>query len=323
MAQTLITVAKYNELQERITAILGTSTAGALQSGYGQSLSSSVHYPVASTVDLITAEQYEDLYIDLVRAKIHQVGAANYSIDPFVLGSSANGTGADKVGLSYITDLQSLMTEIEQNKFDIDSTQIDLELFDPNSDQITDQRTASWKTRIQHQFRIQFSTVLARRHFFNAGGEIRFEADLVSASGNKALDWADLLDTMGVISFDYTATTSSGAGTGSTIGNYDLNATNQLLFRKNSNAINSSGRYSSNFFELYGKNINDTTIEFLMDFQDAAGDGNIDDNVNGTVRTFIRSATPFGTVNINGTTYDTVKLSDPSYSIVTSLTSGS
>jgi len=323
MSQTLITVTKYNELQERITAILGDSTSGTPQSGYGQNLESAVHYPVASTVDLITAEQYEDIYIDLVRARVHQIGATSFSIDPFVLGSGDNGTGADKVELSYITDLESLMTEIEQNKFDIDSTQIDLELFDTNSDGITDQRTASWRTRIQHRFRVQFSTVIARRHFFNAGGEIRFEADLISASGNKALDWADLLDTMGIISFDHTLTTSSGSGTGSTIGNYDLSGSDQLLFRKNSNAINSSGRYSSNFLELYGKNINDTTIEFLLDFRDAAGDGAIDDNVNGTVRTFIRAATPFGTVDINGTTYDTVKLTDPSYSLVTSLTSGS
>jgi len=322
MSQTLITVAKFNELQERITAILGTSTTGAPQSGYGQTLESSVHYPVEATVDLITAQQYEDIYIDLVRARIHQVGASAFSVDPFVIGSGAAGTGADKAELAYITDLETLMTTIEQNKFDIDSTQISLELFDPGSTGYTDQRTSSWRNRIQHIFRIQFASVTDRRHFFNAGGEIRFESDLVSASGNKALDWADLLDSMGVISFDHTATSSSGAGTGSTIGNYDLTASNQLLFRKNSNAINSSGAYSSNFFELYGRNINDSTIEFLMDFRDAAGDNVIDDFASGTVRTFIRSATPFGTASINGTTYDTVKLSDPVYSIVTSLTSG-
>lgn len=318
MTNTLITVARYNDLQERITAILGTSQSGTPQSGYGQSLESAVHYPVSSTVDLITAQQYEDLYIDLVRARVHQIGAASFTVDPFVLGSGNNGTGADKVELTYTTDLESLMTTIEQNKFDIDSTQFDLELFDPNGDGITDQRTASWNSSITHTFRVQFSSTANRRHFFNAGGEIRLEADLISASGNKALDWADLLSSAGVIIFDYTQTTAS-AGTTSVIGNYDLTASEQLIFRKNSNAINSSGAYSSNFLEVYARNINDSTIEFRMLFSDSAGDNVVDDSVNGTVRTFIRSATPFGTVNINSTTYDTVKLSDPSYSIITSL----
>lgn len=335
MSNTLITTTKYNNLQQRISALLGNSTSGTPQTGYGQTVRSDTHYPVqAPQTTIITAEQYEDLYIDIVRARVHQLGANNFTLNDYVKGSREFGTGADKVELTYITALESLMTDIETDKLIAHPTQMNIVDYEPVGNGYTDRRTDSWNTKLEHIFRITFSSTADRRHFFNAGGEIRIQATLKNPGNGKAEDWAGLLETAGIIRFAATETLQTKDYDTNTfptvtnpdiygVGNYNLSTGYQTIFRKSSNALNNSGVYSSNLLQVDARNINDATIQFKITIHDSAGDGNIDNIVIGQVETLIQAATPDGTITIDGLDYDTVVLPSPIYSVITSIAEGS
>ena len=125
---TTILATRFNNLQDRLEAVLGTSGSAAPTFGYGQTLNAALD--VAGTrsntipnSDKISAQQYEDLYIDIVRCRAHQVGAAAVTIDDFVIGDfETNAANTDKVEEAYISALESLMTTIELDRFDIDIT---------------------------------------------------------------------------------------------------------------------------------------------------------------------------------------------------------
>lgn len=331
MANTLIENTKYNNLQERISALLGNSTTTTPQTGYGQSVISDKHYPVTSPEStIITAEQYEDIYLDIVRARIHQVGVNNFTIADYVKGSREFGTNADKIALTYINGLESLMTDIETDKFSAHPTQLNIVDYEPIGNGYTDRRVTSWNTKLEHIFRITFASTAARRHFFNAGGEIRIQARLTNAGNGKAQDWAGLLETAGIIRMaaletrqtkDYSTTTFPTVTNPDifAVGNYNLSNGYQTLFRKSSNALNNSGVYSSNLMQVDAKNINNSTIEFKIILHDSAGDGNIDNIIIGEVETLIQAATPNGTVSVDGSDYTTVVVDSPIYSLITSL----
>jgi len=319
-----VTAQKYNNLQQRIAAILGNSSGSTPLTGYGQNVESTVHYPVQADVSKITANQYRDLYIDLVRARVHQIGSSNFNIDDFVSNTAKGISRADKVELSYINSLESLMTTIENDKFDVHGTQINLELFDPLGRGYTDRRVSSWNTEITQVFRISWGSTSARNHFFNAGGEIRMQISLTNGSGGKASDWANLFQTAGTVRFAQNQVFAS-SGLTSLTGNRVLTQLSpgfHTIYSKRSNSVSNSGAYSQNIMRINARNINSATIEFELIFNDLAGDNNIDNLVIGTVSTSIQSATPFGSVVIDGQSYPTVQLPAPIYSGITSISDG-
>ena len=105
-------------------------------------------------------------------------------------------------------------------------------------------------------FTIDFGTPNNARYFFNSGGSIRFNASRTggtSTSQNQA--WANLLSSMGTISFNYNSTKSStNAGTGSSIGFYQLTSTMQQVYTRTG-----SGAYVSAY------NANDYTVTMSCD----------------------------------------------------------
>jgi hypothetical protein len=118
-----------------------------------------------------------------------------------------------------------------------------------------------------------------RRHFFNAGGDIRLSAFL-NGSTAKDTDWGTMLGNIGYVVFGKTTTTVTGTGRardGSTdvdgaggndnpIGNYQLTTGNQLIFKKNG----SQTEYAENYIEIYARrNAANNTIIFLIQFTDA------------------------------------------------------
>ena len=66
---------------------------------------------------------------------------------------------------------------------------------------------------------------------------------MTSQSGAKSNDWQSMLSAMGTISMGYTATTATGSGTTSSIGNYDLTTSNQTIFRKPGSGVYSANDY--------------------------------------------------------------------------------
>ena len=293
----LITAARYNNAQARVAAIMGV---GSTTEGYGQTLNSSQ----VSTALTVTAVQVNALYADLVAGRIHQTGATPTTIVEIVIGNSiADATSDNPNGTKKgFLDYEALITTFEADpaRFAVAASQT------TNGTGVTSTRTAAWNTDIAHVVRVNFTTADARRNYFNAGGTIKFEATLASAGDAKSNDWASMLTNMGTIAMGYTATTATGTGTVTSIGNFDLTSSNQIIFRKPG-----TGVYSANDYYVYAKANSATQLEFTLQFQEeAAGNPNFDEQVNGTLVNSVKFKRPSGSY---------VTLPAPSFVTVTSL----
>ena len=293
----LITAARYNNAQARVAAIMGV---GSTTEGYGQTLNSSQ----VSTALTVTAAQVNALYADLVAGRIHQTGATPTTIVEIVIGNSiADATSDNPNGTKKgFLDYEALITTFEADpaRFAVAASQT------TNGTGVTSTRTAAWNTDIAHVVRVNFTTADARRNYFNAGGTIKFEATLASAGDAKSNDWASMLTNMGTIAMGYTATTATGTGTVTSIGNFDLTSSNQIIFRKPG-----TGVYSANDYYVYAKANSATQLEFTLQFQEeAAGNPNFDEQVNGTLVNSVKFKRPSGSY---------VTLPAPSFVTVTSL----
>jgi hypothetical protein len=280
-----------------VAAIMGV---GSTTEGYGQTLNSSQ----VSTALTVTAAQVNALYADLVAGTIHQTGSTPTTIAEIVVGNSIADATSDnpdgaKKGFQDYEDLITIF-EADPARFAVAASQT------TNGTGVTSTRTAAWNTDIAHVVRVDFTTADARRNYFNAGGTIKFEATLASAGDAKSNDWASMLSNMGTIAMGYTATTSTGTGTVTSIGNFDLTSSNQVLFRKPG-----TGVYSANDYYVYAKANSATQLEFTLQFQEeAAGNPNFDEQVNGTLVNSVKFKRPSGSY---------VTLPAPSFVTVTSL----
>jgi hypothetical protein len=320
-----VTAARYNALQQRIAAIMGAATNAAPSTGYGQTFSSiavsgSGNQPDLTNVDKIDSDDYRNVYLDIARARIHQIGASSFSQTAFPIGDFITNNNADKVTLAYIQFLENLMTTIEADKFLIDlATQGEiLNLKNVSNQDIQSVRTATWggASQVQtilHVFTVTFSSIAERRHFFNTGGQIRLSANIsYTGSEAKTIDWRNLLTNMGTILFGTNNTASStGQGTGSNIGNYQLTSSNTQIFR-----IFGTTVYSSNSYRVLARNLSNTQIEFTIEFRDDdVGSGPIGERIDETVRGTltsgpIRFARANGTAIINGINTNTVVVTE-------------
>ena len=174
-------------------------------------------------------------------------------------------------------------------------------------------RTASWSGIVDHIATVTFASADVRRHFFNAGGEIRFTADLDPASSNgKNNDWNSLLANMGTVLFKSENCTSVGSspGTSYNIGNFDMTATDQLVFQKDG-----TGVYTENDYNIKAKELNSTTIQFTIQFRDddvgddTNNDGAFnpqDESVTGTLQSVVGERLPTGSrVSLTSPTFNT------------------
>jgi hypothetical protein len=323
MATTVpIESARYNALRDKVNKVLGISTTSAPTFGYGQPIfTSSVtgNYEAnLSTTDKVTAEQYKNLYIDLIRIRAHQIGAAAITINPFVEGDFLNNSeNADKIELAYIQSLESLATNIETDRFLIDAnTQADIvNLEDASGNQIRSVRrnifSGTWNGTISHIFQVEFADAAARRHFFNAGGQIRFNASVdYSGSQAKTIDWQTQLSAMGSILFKADRSESAlGVGSGSLVGNNNLSSTYQVCYRKSGGAL-----YINNDYVISARASSDRIIQFKIDFRDLGPNNatfGIDESVEGDFISSAQLLRPNGTVTINGEIFDTVEIKTP------------
>lgn len=317
---------RYNNLVQRLVAILGNSTISLPTEGYGQTVTVDPFGVVGSrnqtdltNVDKIDDEQFKKLYIDLVRCRVHQIGAGTFSIDPFVVGDfTANQSSTDKVQESYIQSLETLMTQIETDKFEIDvATQADIVALTSSSR--PESLQGSWNGTLSHIITVGFVSAEDRRHFFNSGGEIRFSADIeYTGSQDKTLKWQQDLAAMGAVTFKADSTFSNtGEGTASSIGNYQLTASYQLVYRNT--GINP---YSGSAYEIYALQNSSTEIQFRIYFADTdpeTGD-RIDENVFGDLTSTVEYVKANGIVDINSEVVNTVVFDKPiSTSIISSL----
>jgi hypothetical protein len=303
-----ISAARINNLHSRIALILGN---GAGLNGYGQSVTS---YPVRSGSQVAESNDFNFLAADMLDCRIHQIGVhspeiaeviKNYNVIAEELSFGVEDDGlqvVDPVGeLKGIADLERYMESIEGDKLIVHPTQATLE----NS--ITSTRTNPWNGIIYHEFTVNFNSPDHRRHFFNSGGEIRFAANLSGTSSLKGQEWAALLNDIGSVIFNYTFTESTGIGSGSQIGNYDLNEFYQVIFEKLGSTGVSSYAYAYAGISYTVKArapVTGSQIQFRIEFNDFATDGSIDENIDGTLTSIIQQYRATG---------DHVEVPTPSY----------
>ena len=306
-----ITAAQYNGIQSRVNTVMGT---GSSTNGYGQTLTSGQ----VSVGQTITAEHFDDLRTDINKANNHQSGSnaniGNIAVGQ-VIGADASGTNVSSLTVTDegFNDYETAVGVIETNKLLIDGGNSSVEAA------ITSQRTTAWGGGgggvVNHEFTVTFGSADQRRFFFNSGGEIRFSASLSGSSGSKYNDWLTMLSNMGTIKFGYTATTSTGSGTGSSIGNYDLTGAYQVIFQKDG-----TGVYAENQYEIQARQDSTTILRFNVRFEDNdLGDQQpvgpqgvdpnpagppIDENVTGTLTSTIQQLRATGSnVSVTGPGY--------------------
>jgi|TARA_B110000285_G_scaffold233024_1_gene305616 hypothetical protein len=295
VSQEVITAATFNGLQSRIETVLGQ---GFTDTGYGQSLSSSI--VAANTV--ITAQHLNNLKSDIDKCRAHQTG----SLSPLEtigvtdqIGATESISASGAISTSKgINDYLALLNNIEGDKQQCDDTQASVEAV------LSSTRVSEWNGTIIHKFLITFASIDARRHFFNAGGQLRIQGQLTSGSSAKDSDWATMLSAMGTITIASHATTQSGTGVPTAVGNFELTSTSQRLFHKLGTAYD----YSNNMFQVNAKTIDSDKIEIEIQLQDNA-DGGGDPNVTGTITSSITHRRPSGTyVSIPSPTYSNTTL---------------
>jgi len=295
-----ITAARITNLHERIKLILGT---GAGQNGYGELVSSS---PVSNQTGVIIADDINNIYKDMISARVHQVGFGNQAIAEVIQNlnvvaeeasffvNDQGQTSADADGmLKGIADFESLMDDIETDKFLIHPSQAVIE------PAITNRIITPWNGVRTHEIRVTFTDADQRRHFFNSGGQIRFSASNTGSIGSKGKDWALLLNAIKTVSFNYNSTSGTGTGSGTSTGNYNLTTSWQVIFQRigvgSFSSIYNGNRYtiearvagpepSQPSFNPLAANI----ISFRITLDDRAVDGRIDNNVDGSLTSTVQ-----------------------------------
>jgi hypothetical protein len=320
-----VTADRFNNLQTRIARILGFGGGDfGYKQGYSQSTgnygpaesSTAVSSEPLSNRNIATAADVNELYVDLLRARIHQIGLDNNEITDVIKNTRiikdsnviADGESffVDNAGIETIdpegfakgfADFELLMDNIEVDKFVCHSTQIELVV------------------------KAVFDDFDHRRAFFNSGGEIRMEADLNLPEGAKAADWTDLLNATGVIKFGYNETIGTAQGIVYPVGNNNLDLLDyQLLFSKSSSGITLGGIYAANTFTISAKLLSDRIIEFKYD--DADSSGEIDDLVVGDMSATIGHFRAKGVFDDAEDNIFNVEVPPPLYEIVTELYEG-
>ena len=325
---TTILAERYNTLRNSVNLVLGISSSVTPQYGYGQgfnttSVTGSRAANDISNANTVSAQDYEDLYIDMIRARSHQVGAS-VAIDEFVVGDyDTNTVTTDKIEESYILGLESLATNLETDKFLVDPTHLEV----TSVPLVSSTRYASegtWNGTISHIFTMIFTTETERRHFFNTGGEIRLSASVdYTGSQAKTVDWQTILNAMGTTSFKATETVNNaGIGSNSNIGNYDLTNSYRLVYSRSGGSVYARNRYNI-YAREYATGNTTSGIQFKVDFVDGAPNNTtwgIDERVFGTFISNVQTARADSEITINGTLYPSVLIeTDPTGAIISNL----
>ena len=359
MAADIITASRFNLLQKRLSSILGSGNA---QSGYGQGISgyggrvssSAVSTLETSNRNIATAENINELYIDILRARIHQIGYENAEITNIVRNARLTPN------LSLIADETARFFEVGYPILEDENTNIKYTREDPNGELLGMRdfermmslverdkflvhnsmaveetgesffRVRPWDFKLTHEVRVRFRNANHRRHFFNSGGQLRISALLQNPTGNKSLDWAQTLSLAGIINFGYNYCESTSTDITSpptilsAVGNYQLSnqydvytGTNLTgpLFVKQSRGEYDEGRYIGNNFTISAKEINASEIQFRMIYDDVSADSF--QYVQGTMRSFVNHYRSKGTFASENDIYLNVEVPAPYYENIT------
>jgi hypothetical protein len=252
-------VADFNSFADDINDIVGI---GASDSGYGQN-----HLVVAKAIGKVTTSLWDELLTSMLYAGRHQGTTLNSptstthaswpptheldSIIPTITTDIANIVG-NKLNsdVSYMT---ATANQISSSK----------EYFDPSGSPGTPIWTSA--NQVYYEAKVTFTDEDNRRHFFNSGGELRFDATLtgVDAAHAQSVDWQTMLSAIATIKLSHSSTESSASVGTPGYGFNMLTNTYQLVYTKGG-----TGDYAGNQINIYAKLSGTDSIDIKIAFDD-------------------------------------------------------
>ncbi len=276
---SVVTATRYNAIQSKVAAVLGT---GSGDKGYGMSLASAQ----VGAGDTVTATHIANLHTDINKCILHQTASATTAIvAPAATDVIEESNSTNKKGWAQY---EAESTTAETNRLTAAGGNM------TTTSELTESRTTAWGSSpdtVNTTFTVTFSSADIKRNFFNSGGEIRMALALSSGSGSKGTSWTNLFSGAGTVKFGRTATTCTGSGTTTSIGNVDMTGSHQTIFSKDVG----SGVYGENDFTITAKDNSSTVLEFIVTLNDDdAGDqtgtgGPVDEDVGGTTTLTVSS----------------------------------
>jgi len=277
-----ILVASFNSFVGDINNIVGI---GVDNSGYGQS-----HLVVATAYVQVTTPLWDALLTAMKYAGRHQ-GTILYSPT-----STSDASWPSDDILTIISTITTDIANIVGNKLNSDvayMTVIANQISTSKTyvDPAGSPGTPFWTSanQVYYEAKVQFADADARRHFFNSGGEVRFDPTLtgIGAGDSQSQDWATLLSDISVVKLRHSITESStGIGTPG-VGFSSLTTTYQVVFRKGGLAA-----YALNQLTIEAKLSGTSDIDIKVRFDDSHVSNITAGNfVNGTEYTIVQVGT--------------------------------
>ena len=324
-----ILASQYNSLRTTVNSILNTA--------YGQSLIST---PAQANSTAVTSLKKRELFLDIQRTHVHHTAGLNNDIAIPPVGVTIAADTAQSYNTT--TGVFSPITNGTRMGYnDFESAVNTLSNFDPSAvnawpaasftlgSALVSSRSTSWGgasqvQSIYHVLTFTFSNETARNQYFNAGGELRFNASLSGATDSKGTDWANLLSAIGTVRFSrWRLTANSGTSNPTGSGLNSMSGTYRTLFTKTG-----SGVYSDNEYTIEGRIASSTTLRFRIRFNDADTgnpppqfpDEGIDEPVIGTVTSTANTFRPNSSFTFNSEPFTAVSLAAPSISTAVALT---
>lgn len=290
----IIKASNFNTIQAKVDKVLGASDTSDPTFGYGQAVNSAAVSALTDVSipngDSVTADQVNNLLDDLKTIYKHQTGSdeqTNTFLVGEIIGSNSSGTemiydsdGSRSINQEDVekgfNDLETLIDNLTNSRFTLAASQSE------TANIISDSRTRDWNNSVFSEFTVSFSSAAERRHFFNAGGEIRISGtvDLSTSTGNslsRDQGWNALLENVSTVIFNHNSANDTGNAGGISkpngdVGNFQLTSSYQSVIRKDA----SSGVYSNSFWSVEAKNNSDSEISFKVTLVDNGPEGDPD-----------------------------------------------
>ena len=300
----LIPATEFNNAKNRVLAILGN---GSGQLGYGQIVASAEDYAISTNDELISANHWNALTLDVNKCLNHQQpqnAQTTAATTGRVMGANSDGVSSNNGINDMVNDINT--AETLANAALVHSTAYTLT---SGRSFLVSQRTSAWggdgdpddliycdldvdfpggyATTNSSGNRINSNPEDHRRHFFNAGGQVRLSFASTNLS-TKDQNWATMLAGAGTVVFNKFKTTVTGSGLArdgltdvdgggidSALGNYQLTTSFQTIFRKYGSSV-----YAANYIQVQAKRVGVGLVRFRVSFYDAAeGNPNFDERV--------------------------------------------
>ena len=213
-----IAAADYNAIRTKVNTVLGV---GSSSYGYGQTVQSTA----VAAGNTFSKTQWDALRYDIYNCLYHQTGTVPSLVQ--VNSGDVIRFGASHPNNAYDTAANTATT----NRFNLGTGQYVTE------NQGSTSKTDSWYSSVSATVTVNFTSATVARHFFNAGGKIRFSSTRTGGTSvAQNTSWSNLLSSVGTRAFD--------GNTGS-VNFYTLTGSYQTFY-----TLAGSTPYTSNSFSL-------------------------------------------------------------------------